>query len=313
MTRTGLLFFGVTAALALLAAAPAQALQSRSYVSGAGSGTACTQAAPCSSIGNAVAATVSGGEINCVDSAIIGGGTIDRSLTIDCAGTAASSTALQVQGAGIIVRIRNLSINGGNFYDIPGIDFVDGAALIVENCLIENFTSAAAVGIRFRPIASGSRLMVTDSQLSNNGSGSTGGGIVVNPQSGGTAQVVLKRVSVSKNVFGIAADGTGSSGGINMTIADSVMSDNSQDAIVATTPSGGAPIGVLVTNSISANNRFGIRSLGPGVTVRVKNSEITGNGTGVAAGSGGLLLSGGGNTVQGNGTNGTFSGTYALQ
>jgi hypothetical protein len=33
-----------------------------------------------------------------------------------------------------------------------------------------------------------------------------------------------------------------------MTIADSMVASNAQDGIVATTPSGGAPIGVLVAS-----------------------------------------------------------------
>ena len=48
-----------------------------------------------------------------------------------------------------------------------------------------------------------------------------------------------------------------------MTIADSMVGGNSQDGIIATTPGGGAPIGVYVKNTKSVNNAFGIRSLGP--------------------------------------------------
>ena len=105
--------------------------------------------------------------------------------------------------------------------------------------------------------------------------------------SGGSARVHLERVSAQGNVFGIVADGTGSTAGIHMTVADSVASGNSQDGIIAVTPSGGAPIGVLVTNTKSTNNAIGIRSIGPNVTVRVESSKIIGNGTGLSFGSGG--------------------------
>jgi hypothetical protein len=135
----------------------------------------------------------------------------------------------------------------------------------------------------------------------------------VNPQSGGTAQVALERVTVNGNAFGIAADGTGSTGGINMTIADSMIANNSQDGIIATTPSGGAPIGVYVKNSKSVNNTFGIRSLGPNVTVRVDGSAIIGNSTGLSFSGGGALLTFGNNAVRTNGTDGAFSGPVALQ
>lgn len=97
-----------------------------------------------------------------------------------------------------------------------------------------------------------------NSLISDNAVGSIGGGIVIGPQSSGSARVLLERVMVANNVFGIAADGTGSTGGINMTIADCVSSGNSMDGIIAVTPTGGAPIGVYVKNTKSANNTFGI-------------------------------------------------------
>jgi len=153
---------------------------------------------------------------------------------------------------------------------------------------------------------------VTDTVINNYGSG-TGGGIVVLPFGGGSAQVQLERVTVNGNYFGVAADGGSSTGGINMTIADSMIGGNAQDGIVATTTGGHAPIGVLVTNTKSVNNAIGIRSIGPNVTVRVKNSDVTGNGTGLAFTGGGALLSFGNNAVRANGTDGAFSGPVALQ
>ena len=97
-----------------------------------------------------------------------------------------------------------------------------------------------------------------------------------------------------------------------MTIADSEVAGNSQDGIIAVTPGGGAPIGVMIKNTRSVNNTIGIRSLGSGVTVRIDGSTITGNATGLAFGSGGALLSAGNNMVQANGANGTFSGSVPL-
>jgi hypothetical protein len=162
----------------------------------------------------------------------------------------------------------------------------------------------------------GAHLFVTDTIVKNSGTpilGSIGGAIVVSPQSGGTAQVALNRVTVAKNVFGIVADGTGSSGGINMTISDSVASGNSRDGVLAVTPSGGAPIGVMVTNTKLVNNAFGIRSIGPNVIVRAGDSTITGNGIGLSFSGGGTLLSYGTNKVQANGSDGAFSGPVGLQ
>jgi hypothetical protein len=58
---------------------------------------------------------------------------------------------------------------------------------------------------------------------------------------------VIDRTTITNSVFGIAVDGSNSTGRISMTVTDSVLSGNSQDGIVATTSSGHAPIGVMVT------------------------------------------------------------------
>ena len=77
--------------VALLPAALAQANQV-SFVSSTGSGTACPRAAPCNNFQAAHDATSPQGEINCLDSGPIGvANTITKSITIDCAGTAATT------------------------------------------------------------------------------------------------------------------------------------------------------------------------------------------------------------------------------
>ena len=68
MRKIALLSAVVSAMLvAMLPGTPAQALNHRSWVSGTGSGTACTRAAPCADFQAAHDATSAGGEINCVD------------------------------------------------------------------------------------------------------------------------------------------------------------------------------------------------------------------------------------------------------
>jgi hypothetical protein len=55
-----------------------------------------------------------------------------------------------------------------------------------------------------------------------------------------------------------------------------------------------------------------IRSIGAGVIVRVKNSDIAGNSTGLSF-SGGVLLSAGSNLVEAHAVNGAFPGSVALK
>src|SRR5689334_17457059 len=97
--------------------APAHAAP-RTYVSTSGSGVACSRAAPCGDFQTAHNATDGGGEINCLDSgnfAPVATLSITKSITIDCGGTSSTvgttaATGIQINGPGITVRLRNLSI-----------------------------------------------------------------------------------------------------------------------------------------------------------------------------------------------------------
>jgi hypothetical protein len=323
VTKFALLSTALAAILiALLSVAPAQASNAVSFVSSTGTSTICTRVAPCGTFQAAHDVTVEEGEIHCLDSGPFGAfgnvTTISISVTIDCADMGAVHTgSFVINGTAIVVTIRNLSFNNISGISGTGIDFQNGAVLYIENCVIQNFShNPPYVGIKFEPSVPGAHLHVTDTIIKNSGNPinhSAGGALVVSPQSGGTAQVALNRITVAYSDFGIVADGTGSTGGINMTIADSVTSGNSQDGIVATTPSGGAPIGIMVKNTKSANNGFGIRSIGSNVTVRVDSSSVIGNGTGLSALNGGALLTFGNNAVRANGTDGAFSGSIGLQ
>ena len=209
-----------------------------------------------------------------------------------------------------VVSLEGLHFAGG------GIILNTGGSLHIRNCVIRNSIGPDAVnpgfGIRIWPNAL-AKVVISDTTVANNGSNFGGAGIWIIPQPGGSAQVTLNRVSAESNQFGIAVDGSNSTAGINVTITDSVAASNKQDGIIAVTPAGGAPIGVMVKNTKSTNNAFGIRSIGANVTVRVDNSAVIGNGTGLSFSGGGALLSFGNNNVAANGTNGAFSGAVALQ
>jgi hypothetical protein len=206
--------------------------------------------------------------------------------------------------------LSGLIINPAHYNNFPAVAFDGAGTMILDKVNIGNGTQT---GISFTPNGA-AKLIVNDSMIAGNGNGdAAGAGILVKPQPGGSAQVAIERVNVSGNLFGIAFDGSGSTGGINATIADSVLASNKQDGVVATTSSGHAPIGVMVRATRSANNAYGIRSIGPTVTMRVEGSTVTGNGTGLAASGGGALLSLGGNAVQANGAKGAFTGSLALE
>jgi hypothetical protein len=313
MAKTTKLFAGLIALASWLSADAAYALNDHSWVSAStGSGTVCTRAVPCAFFSTAQAATNAGGVISVLDPGDYGSLIISKSLTVRAEGvdggmaiTGSSAFLLSVfAGPSDIVMIEGLRLDG------TGIVFGTGGEFHVVRCVITNSTLPGD-GILLES-NSPSKLSVTDTVITNAGN-SQGGGIVIRPQPGGNARVALERVTINGNTFGIAADGSGSTGGINMTIADSMIAGNRQDGIVATTSAGGAPIGLLVTNTKSVNNAFGIRSLGPNVTVRVKNSDVTGNGAGLSFSGGGALLTYGNNAVNANGVDGAFSGSVGLQ
>jgi hypothetical protein len=291
----------------------------RSWVAAAGSDSAnCSFATPCASFGGAFAKTLAGGEITCIDSANFGGANITKSITINCDGARANA-AVSTNNLGSFyintavsdhVFLRGLDVDCSDVGCVP-VTFTGAGTLILDRMKLNNGTAPGG-GVQFVPNGS-SKLIITDSIIARNGSPTQGAGVFVRPQAGGTAQVTLDHVNVLANTFGIAADGTDSTGGINMTVKDSVLASNINDGIIAVTPAGGAPIGIMVSNSASTNNGFGIRSIGPNVTVRVENTKVIGNSTGLSFSSGGALLTFGNNAVRANGIDGAFSGPVALQ
>ncbi|RXT45900.1 hypothetical protein B5V03_17150 [Bradyrhizobium betae] len=253
-------------------------------------------------------------EIICMDKSAYGAlVTIQQSVTISCAGDLWEAPAGSIRinlPAGAIVSIEGLVIDGTG---APGtaVSFTGQGSLQLHRVRIGNNPGSSSSGLFFAPNGP-AKLQVSDSVFYANGTG-TGGGLVINPQSGGTAQVALERVTVVDNAFGVAVDGSRSTGGINMTIADSMVAGNFQDGIVATTSGSGAPIGIYVKNTRSVTNAIGIRSIGPNVTVRVDGSSVIGNGTGLSFSGGGILATYGNNAVSANGSNGAFSGSIPLQ
>jgi len=114
--------------------------------------------------------------------------TITRSVTIDCAGmTVTSFGELFINGVGIVVKVRNLTLNGAGA--VPyGIRAVSMAALSVENCQIFGQTgNTPGIGISFAP-GSGvtAQLYVADSVISSNRLASSGGGIFIQPAGTGS-------------------------------------------------------------------------------------------------------------------------------
>src|SRR3954452_20786068 len=176
-------------------ATPAFAQATRTWVSGVGDDVnPCSRTAPCKTFAGAISKTAAGGEINCLDPGGFGAVTITKSMTIDCHFTEGGVLA---GGNGIVVNalstdtifLRGLDIFGVN-PPSNGIRFIAGGALHVEDCVIRRFNAANSAGISFQPSGT-SKLFVTNTTITQSGSGATGGVILVQPTGAGTATVAL--------------------------------------------------------------------------------------------------------------------------
>jgi hypothetical protein len=294
-------------AVSLLAAVPASAQATRTWVSGVGDdANPCSRTAPCKTFAGAISKTATGGEINVLDPGGFGGVTITKSITISSegfeAGVLVSGTnAIIVNApATAVVVLRGLDIEGLGT-GLNGIRFLAGGALHVEDCTINNFAQKA---IDFQP-SGASELFVNDTWIRNNQvSAVNSGGIFVKPTITGSAKVSLDEVRLENNQFGMRVEG-----GTMAVVHRSIATGNVTNGFIAV----GTAVGAAVLNleaSVSSNNGTnGVRADQAGATIRISNTTITdnaGNGLSINAGA---IVSSGNNTVLGNGVNGSPTST----
>ena len=303
------LAFAGALCLPLLHAAPAEALTARTWVSNVGDdANPCTVTAPCKTFTVALSRTSTGGEIDCLDPGGFGTVSIAKSIAIICQHGTAGISATSGNGitvntpANSVVTLRGLDIDGLGTASI-GINFTGAGALHVEQCIIRNFNGGSALGIGFAP-TSPAKLYVEDSYISDNGTGTTGGGIFIKPgAAAGSALAELNRVSVNNNIVGVRADGTGNAG-VQLSIESSTLSGSAFGAVVAVSPPGAGAVSVLVDlSNMSNNGANGLGADGSTATVRFARSIVTGNGNSVTAANGATVLSYGDNDIDGNGIN----------
>ncbi len=323
--------FTLMASIALLAfstfASSAQAQVPRTFVSvqGKDSNSCDIPEKACRSINAAIAKVQAAGEVVIVDSGTFQPFTANKSVTVVAApgaqaGISVSSGigAAVSAGATDTVILRGLTLNAVGGSD--GIVFMSGAALHVETCVINGFSSN---GIAVGP---GGNFFARNVTVRNN----AGGGILLSPFGTGPLTASLENVIVDGNGTGINIQSNALQNPVRVTIRDSVVAGNKFLGIVAGTPPGsGATAEVIidnckmtgnlsgpvaglgttmsVSNSVITHNGSGINTF-PGSTVYVSNTTITHNATGLLI-NGGSLLSRGNNTVESNTIDGAFNGT----
>jgi hypothetical protein len=301
MRRIALMALAIGLFLPFLASAPANAQATRTWVSGVGDdANPCSRTAPCKTFAGAISKTAPAGEINCLDPGGFGAVTVTKSLTISCesgtAGVLVSGTnGIVFAGASTdYLYLKGLDIEGLGS-GINGILFNSGGFLHVEDCVIRRFTGS---GILIQATSSVG-FSVNRTTMFSNGTGSTGAGIRVVPGSGGSATGTINKAVADRNVFGIAADG--SNGNVKVAIEDSVASNNTLSGIVATASAGTTDVMIMRTQI--NQNATGVQNASGATTVRVGQSAISGNTTGVS----GTVSSYSTNQLNGNGSDGTMT------
>lgn len=255
MMRKGL--FGVIggALCAIAFAAPANAQATRTWVSGVGDdANPCSRTAPCQTFAAAISKTAPSGEINCLDPGGFGGITITKSITIDCFGMFGSvlvggANGVIVNGAGIKVRLRGLTINGIGTSGI-GVNVLQASSVSIEDCEIFGFGATlggtAGAGIRDTRTTGQTRLIIQDTTIQNN----TAAGIVAAATN--VNIVVLDNVRVYNNTYGLAAGNSN-----NVVVARSVFAGNSIAGLEA--DFGGQ---LNIRGSTLSHNNIGVQAYG---------------------------------------------------
>jgi len=284
----------------------------RTFVSGGGSGTACTRAAPCATFQFAHDATDPNGEINCLDAGNFGPVSVLKAITIDCAGTvgsisAATSDAIAVDAVGATVRLRNLTLEGFGAGFI-GVNVIGAKAVFVESCVFDGFNNA----ISFLPGDSTSTtLFVSDSILRL--SAVSGVLIAPTPNPNSSPRAVIDGVRLERNGTGIRVTGMFASGLSIVHLRNSVATRNTGDGIKVDT-AGSKVLSVTADRtSATLNGANGVAAAGSNAFVVLVRSTAVSNGTGIAPGGGGAIFSYGNNHLSGNVTDVNPTATLSLR
>jgi hypothetical protein len=301
MTRTTVAVAAGLALFTTLSAAPAWALNGRSFVSAHGlDSNACTLAAPCRTFAVAFANTNAGGEIDVLDTAGYGPLTIDKAISIVNDG-AVASVLVPLGGIGITiaagasdtVSLRGLTIEGGGV-GATGVQFNSGQSVTIDNCIIRHLVGAypAGTALNFRSTAPNSiSVTVTNSVLSDNAAY----GAVFQSETSGAIKAVLSHMQINNNQWGVAAVALGAP--VDVTTYDSVVSRNSAVGLYTD------GTGVLkVFHAVVANNNIGVQNTNSLSSLYLAQTMLTSNTTGFDAAAG-FIFSFGDNYVTANGSN----------
>jgi hypothetical protein len=277
---------------AVLPAIPAQATSlTRTFVSSAGhDSNPCTITQPCATFAVAYAATAANGIIAALDPGKYGPLTINGPVTVNGYGWAAitgpaNGNAITINAnSSDNIALIGLNIDGAGAA-LNGIVFNSGNSLTVTNCVVQNFTNngsgATGIGILIQPTSGTVKFTITDTTASNNGYI----GIAYQPASGTPSAIgVIDRVTANDNTTrgimfytGLLTTNSVSTVG---NVSNSLVSGNSQGGVHVEVGVNTSVLKVSIDNVTAVGNGEGIVAATNSLVV-IGRSTITGNGTGV--------------------------------
>ena len=286
---------------------------SAAFLASTGTGTTCSQVAPCVSMDTAIGVAGVGGEVVCLDKFKYGSASnITTSVTISC-GDGLWDTSLPF--VNINTPANSKVVIEGLVGDCLGltcstiINFSGQGDLELRRVSIGHSGGSSAHGLLFAPNGPAS-LQISDSYFYD----MPLSGVLVKPASGGSANVHIRNTHFARNQNGLFVDGNGSSIGINVNILGGASSGNTGNGFGAATSAGQAPVNMSIMNArISGNFANGLGAAGAGAKIMVGSSMITSNVNGVLTINSGQVLTYGNNQLQVNGSDGSFSGPLALR
>ena len=202
----------------------------------------CSRTAPCKTFAGAISKTAAGGEINCLDPGGFGAVTITKSISIVCDYTeggvlSASTTGFIINALSTdIITLKGQDVEGFAT-GINGIRVLSAGSVHIHKVQIRGVRGGGS-GIIIDPSSATPKVLISDSYITDNGTGSTNGGITVKPTATGGARVVIENTKIEGQLcrYPVRHVRGDRWSGIIATVRNSVVAHNNGDGIVVNVP-----------------------------------------------------------------------------
>jgi len=291
--------------LAFAFAVSAQGQASRTWVSGVGDdANPCSRTAPCKTFAGAISKTAAAGEISVLDPGGFGAVTITKAITINGEGTLAGILNAGTNGivinaaAGDEIILKNLSIHGFET-GLDGIRYLAGGQVTVENVTISGMQTVGTSNAIEAALTTDGRLILHNVSITNCESG------VLASTSAGVLRLELDNVRIENtDGHGLAAINN-----VQGVISRSMFVGNAFSGVRS---QGGATT-ISIDKSTFMGNNIGISTGIANARVRLSDSVIVNNTTGISIFAGSFVESAGNNRISGNGATTAPNVVYTLQ